>query len=735
MAPFRLAWRFIRPVLRGYFRFFHRAQIAGLENYPALDVPAIILANHLSLADGPLLAAFLPGDPTFVVDAEIASRRWVRPLLRFVCVIRIDPRNPLVLRRAVEVVRQRRHLVVFPEGRISRTGGLMKVHAGAGLIAEKAGAPIVIVRIEGTQFSHFSYLKGMLRRRWFPTVAVTILPPALLEVDAGLTGRKRREAATAALLDMMIEPAFAVQNLRRSLFTALLDARGRYGAGMTVLLDPQHRFTYRRVVLAACILGRILAELTQSGEHVGIALPNAAGTALVFMGLQAFGRVAAMLNFSSGTEVMLDASRTAGIKLVISSRRFVESGRQGREVAALSERIRVVWLEDLLTAIGPLKRMRGWADTLRARHLPGCASSPDQPAVVLFTSGTEGPPKAVVLSHRNILANCAQAAAVLDFTSADCAFNPLPMFHAFGLTVGTLLPLLSGVPGYLYPSPLHYRIVPELVYATDATILFGTDTFLTGWARYANPYDFRRVRYLFAGGERVREETRRVYAERFGVRILEGYGATETAPVLSITTPLRNASGTVGRFMPGIAWRLEPVPGLAEGGRLWVRGANVMLGYLRAGRPGVIEPPPGGWYDTGDIVMIDTNGFITIRDRAKRFAKIGGEMVPLAPAEELAAAIWPGAMHAVVAIPDETRGEQLLLATTEPAADMTQLRTAAQQRRIPAIAWPRRIMILPRLPQLGSGKVDYPALLRVIEEESMVPREHPATALEGRGSG
>ncbi len=339
-APFGLAWRFIRPVLRGYFRLFHRARIAGIKNYPALDAPAIILANHLSLADGPLLAAFLPGEPTFVVDAELASRWWVRPLLRFVSVIRIDPRNPLVLRHAVDVVRRGRHLVVFPEGRITRTGGLMKVPAGAGLIADKAGAPIVIVRIEGTQFSHFSYLRGMLRRRWFPPITVTILSPALLQVDVGLTGRKRREAAAAVLQDMMIEAAYGVQDIDRSLFTALLDARGRYGADMTILLDPAHQFSYRRVVLAACILGRILAKLTQNGEHVGVALPNAAGTTLVFMGLQAFGRVPAMLNISSGTEAMLVASRTAGITLVISSRRFVKSGRQGREVAALSERIR-----------------------------------------------------------------------------------------------------------------------------------------------------------------------------------------------------------------------------------------------------------------------------------------------------------------------------------------------------------------------------------------------------------
>jgi acyl-[acyl-carrier-protein]-phospholipid O-acyltransferase / long-chain-fatty-acid--[acyl-carrier-protein] ligase len=369
---------------------------------------------------------------------------------------------------------------------------------------------------------------------------------------------------------------------------------------------------------------------------------------------------------------------------------------------------------------------------LRARRLPGAMTSPDQPSVVLFTSGTEGTPKAVVLSHRNILANCVQAAAVLDFTSADRAFNALPMFHAFGLTVGTLLPLLYGVPCFLYRSPLHYRVVPELIYNTDATIVFATDTFLAGWARYAHAYDFRSVRYLFAGGERVKEETRRLYADRFGVRVLEGYGATETAPVLSINTPLRNAPGSVGRFMPGIAWRVEPVAGLVQGGRLWVRGANVMLGYLGTDQPGVIKPPHDGWYDTGDIVTVDAFGFLTIRDRAKRFAKIGGEMVALAPAEELAASVWPEATNAVVAVPDRSKGEQLVLVTTQHDADMTCLLAAAEARRIAAIAVPRRIVVLQRLPLLGSGKVDYPALLRLLENQPAMPpgKQPAATALK-----
>ena len=202
---------------------------------------------------------------------------------------------------------------------------------------------------------------------------------------------------------------------------------------------------------------------------------------------------------------------------------------------------------------------------------------------------------------------------MIDFHGGDIVFNAMPMFHAFGLTGGTILPLVSGVRTFHYPTPLHYRIVPALIYDTDATICFGTDTFLNGWARYAHPYDFYAMRYIFAGAEKVREETRHLFADRFGVRVLEGYGATETSPVLALNTAMQCRPGTVGRFLPGIEWRLEPVAGIETGGRLHVRGPNVMLGYLRETAPGVLEPPEDGWYDTGDIVSVDDAGFVTHR--------------------------------------------------------------------------------------------------------------------------
>ncbi|TAN58954.1 MAG: acyl-[ACP]--phospholipid O-acyltransferase, partial [Rhodospirillales bacterium] len=270
-----------------------------------------------------------------------------------------------------------------------------------------------------------------------------------------------------------------------------------------------------------------------------------------------------------------------------------------------------------------------------------------------------------------------------------------------------LLPVLNGIKTFLYPSPLHYRIVPEMVYDTNATILFGTDTFLSGYARVASAYDFYSVRYVFAGAEKVKDETRRVWMDKFGVRILEGYGATETAPVIATNTPMHFKAGTVGRILPGIDYRLEPVPGVDEGGRLWVKGANVMLGYFRAENPGVLEPLSDGWYDTGDIVTVDELGYVRIQGRAKRFAKIAGEMVSLGRVESELAALWPQNHHAVIALPDERKGEQLILVTDHALAGREAILAHFRAQGLSELMAPKAILKVDKVPILGTGKTDY----------------------------
>ncbi len=369
---------------------------------------------------------------------------------------------------------------------------------------------------------------------------------------------------------------------------------------------------------------------------------------------------------------MLAACKAAQLDTILTSRTFIEKGRLDALVAALEKEVRIVYLDDIRPTITLGDKLRGM---LQAKK-PLVPRKPDDWAAILFTSGSEGTPKGVVLSHRNMLANAAQAAARIDFGRQDKVFNVLPVFHSFGLTVGLVLPLVSGVRIYLYPSPLHYRIVPELIYGVNATILFGTDTFLNGYARAAHAYDFRSLRYILAGAEPVKEATRKLYLEKFGLRILEGYGVTETAPALALNTPMFNKFGTVGRMLPGMEARLEKVEGVDDGGRLFVKGPNVMLGYLRVENPGVLDPPPDGWHDTGDIVSIDQQGFITIKGRAKRFAKVGGEMVSFAAVEAIAAELWPDVLSAVTAVPDARKGERLILVTQKKDAD---------PRRVPGV--------------------------------------------------
>ena len=299
------------------------------------------------------------------------------------------------------------------------------------------------------------------------------------------------------------------------------------------------------------------------------------------------------------------------------------------------------------------------------------------------------------------------------FTANDVVFNTLPVFHAFGLLAGVLLPLFSGIRSFQYPSPLHYKIIPELCYDTDATVLFGTDTFLAGYAKSAHPYDFYNMRLIVAGAERLKPDTRNLWLDKFGLRIFEGYGVTECSPALSINTPLHFRNGSVGQMFDGIEYRVEPVPGIEKGGRLFVKGPNIMLGYLRADNPGVIEPPPGGWHDTGDIVDVDTMRYITILGRAKRFAKIAGEMISLTAIEAKLHTAFPDVMQAVVAVPDKKKGEQLVLFTTLARVDRKMIGDALRREGANELMVPKTVLQVDNLPLLGSGKTDYVSLNRM----------------------
>lgn len=710
----------LRNLLKTLLQFIYRVKVEGVGNFEKAGDRVLIVANHLSFLDAALIALFLPEKPMFAVNTHIAGRWWMKPFLAIADTFPLDPTNPMATKAIIGEMKKDRKCVIFPEGRITVTGSLMKVYEGPGMIADKSDAQVLPIRIDGAQYTPFSRLRGKVHIRWFPQITLTILPPRQFHVADELKGRARRQATSRKLYDLMTEMLFDSSHYRKPLFTSVLQAMKIHGANHVIADDVKREpLTYRRLVAKSLVLGRKLAALTQHGEYVGMLLPNMTGTLITFLALHAFGRVPAMLNFSMGEKNLVSTCKTAKLEWVITSRQFVQTAKLEPAVEAVVKAgVQVVYLEDVANAVSLSDKLGG----LLAAYLPAFwrgrfkQVNPDGAAVVLFTSGSEGVPKGVVLSHANLQANRFQLASRVDFGSTDIVFNALPVFHSFGLTGATILPLLSGIRIFFYPSPLHYRIVPELVYETNATIVFGTDTFLSGYAKFAHPYDFYAVRYVFAGAEKLKDETRRVWSEKYGVRILEGYGATETAPVISANTPMQNRAGTVGRIMPGMNWKLEPVPGVDDGGRLVVHGPNVMKGYLLADKPGKLVPPEDGWYDTGDIVSMDDEGYLRILGRAKRFAKIAGEMVSLAAVEGYVQQIWPEGQHAVVNLPDEKKGEQLVLITNSKDAARDAILKHVKAEGISELTVPKTIHVVDQVPLLGTGKTDYQAVKKLAED-------------------
>jgi acyl-[acyl-carrier-protein]-phospholipid O-acyltransferase/long-chain-fatty-acid--[acyl-carrier-protein] ligase len=696
------------------FRAFYRVELKGVENLLNAGHNPIIALNHTSFLDAALALSLLPKDPVFAIDSAMAKHWWVKPFLRFTRAMPLDPTKPMATRTLINAVKGGEPLIIFPEGRLTVTGSLMKVYDGAGLIADKTDAFVVPVRLEGLDATPFTRLsKDQVRRRWFPKVTVTILEPVKLSVDPALKGKHRRIAAGAALYEIMSNLVYRTTSIERTVVEALIDAAEIHGMSRVAVEDPlAGTLSYRKLLLGARILGEKLMPFAPEGAPIGLMLPNANGAAVTLMALMSAGRVPAMINFTAGVSNVLAACKASKVDTILTSRAFIEKGRLEPLIAGLSSAIKIVYLDDIRPTITLGDKLRGMWNAKQ----PLLERKPGDWAAILFTSGSEGTPKGVVLSHRNMLANAAQAAARIDFGRQDKVFNVLPVFHSFGLTVGLVLPLVSGVRIYLYPSPLHYRIVPELIYGVNATIMFGTDTFLNGYARAAHAYDFRSLRYILAGAEPVKESTRRTYLEKFGLRILEGYGVTETAPALALNTPMFNRFGTVGRMLPGMEARLDKVEGVDEGGRLFVKGPNVMLGYLRVENPGVLEPPPGGWHDTGDIVTIDQQGFIAIKGRAKRFAKVAGEMISFAAVEAIAGELWPDALSAVGSVPDPRKGERLILVTQKKDPTRSEFQAFARSRGATELMVPAEIVYMEKMPVLGTGKIDNMAVTKLIKE-------------------
>jgi len=702
-------------------RLLYRFRAYDLE---ALSTPGpvLLLPNHISWLDWLFLAVCLDDDWKFVTSANTAKTSWLHnKVMVNKRTFPIDPNSPYAVKQMAEHLQKGGRLVLFPEGRLSRTGTLMKLFDGTGFLIYKTNAKVITCYLRKAHRLPLSPHSGW--KEWFPEVTAhfsgVLTAPKLENVSTSVA----RQTITNWLRDKLVaqqfhtEMEFGEKNLVHAIADTAADVPKQ------IALEDINRtpVTFRKFLVGADLMAQqMLGLLPAQQAHIGVLLPNINATPVVCVSLWSLGHVPALLNFSTGIPVMLACGQLAGMKQIVTSREFLKKARLDIEPLTKAG-IQFLYLEDLRAGItGGQKFSTLIKHLLWPRTALPCTKDYDDTAVILFTSGSEGVPKGVELTHKNILANIRQMLAITDLQDNDRVFNCLPMFHSFGLTVGTLLPLVRGLYSFVYPSPLHYRVVPSALYDRDCTVFLSTNTFLNGYARKAHPYDFRSMRYLFSAAEKLQETTAKTWSNKYGVRILEGYGATECSPCVSVNTPLQPRNGTVGRLLPGIEYKLEPVEGVEDGGRLHVRGPNIMKGYLNADANKKFKAE-GGWYDTGDIVHVDEDGFLSVRGRMKRFAKISGEMVSLTAVEDALAGAFPQyglrCQVAVVSVPDEEKGEKLIAISNEPKVSLDDLRKVIKEKGLTNLCVPKEIKAVREIPKLGTGKINHRELQKLIDEE------------------
>ncbi|CEG58715.1 AMP-binding protein [Legionella fallonii] len=687
-----------------------------ISNYRRSAFNSLIITHRTSIRDVLLLACCLPGQLTFVLPLQLCDTLWGRLLRRFTDIIAIDPTTVLSTRSIIKAIKTGRPCVIFLQDIPGFLEYDLRFYERFSLLLQKLQTEVISI-----------HLKGSKRDKLFPQIIARSLSSELFIVpdhDA-----VQPHIASMRLFRLISDLAFVTGFQPQTLFTALLQGVRKGIAHRATIEDANPTLlTYRQFLIRCFVLGRQIKNQTKQGEYVGVMMPTSIAGMVTFFALQAYKRIPAMLNFSTGFHNLFSACSVAGIKIIYTSRQFIAIAQLESLIDELqSAGLKIVFLEDLKNSIHLRHRCSGLIKAMFP-HLTykclGKKSSPEQVALILFTSGSEGTPKGVALSHINLLANCHQMISRVDFTAKDVFFNCLPIFHTFGLTAGSIIPLITGTKCFFYPSPLHYKIIPGCVRKSGATIMFGTDTFLMGYARAAEKHDFSKIRYIFAGAEKVKPETLKYWREMFGVSIYEGYGATEASPVISLNCPLASIPGTVGMVLPTIASRIDPVEGIAEGGRLVLHGPNIMLGYLNPDAPWIINAPCGGWHDTGDIVTMTTDGFITIAGRAKRFAKIAGEMVSLSVVEGIAASVWPEILHAAVIGKSSAKGgEQILLFSEAAHADKASFIKKIKEEGYSELFIPHLIYSGSTIPVLSSGKIDYVMLDKLLLEERQIAEE------------
>jgi acyl-[acyl-carrier-protein]-phospholipid O-acyltransferase/long-chain-fatty-acid--[acyl-carrier-protein] ligase len=714
-------------------RLFYKIDTEGIENVPVKG-GALLISNHVSWVDALLLVSTSQRRIRFLMDRSIYRIRFLTPLFRLMGVIPISlgdsPRTLLDSLKAARRDLDAGYLVcIFAEGRISRSGHLSEFRKGFEKIMKGAVCPIIPVYIGGAWGSIFSYCYGKPLSR---------LPSMIPYPVSILFGSPMPPDSTALRVRLKVMElagkAFERRKAGRlSLGAAFVRSARRNWRRPAVRDSGGTRLSFGKTLVAAVALKRTLRYRAPGDAPLGILLPASAGGVLANLAVTLAGRTAVNLNFTAGEKALLSAVRQAGIRTVITSRRFLEKH------PVLPEGSECLLLEECMHGIKRFHRLLAF---LAARFSPvrlidrAPRPAADATAAVLFSSGTTSDPKGIELTHHNIASNVESLRMILKIGSRDHLVSALPFFHSFGFTGSIWFPLLSGFQVTFHHNPLDASRIVGLIRDHRATFLVATPTFLNAYMRRARKEDLQTLRTVIVGAAKLGSRTARNFIDRFGIQPLEGYGATELSPIACVNIPdirvhgvrqVGNKPGTVGHPVPGVTVKIvDPDTGrlLPEGeaGELLVKGPNVMKGYL--GRRDLTrEAIRDGWYRTGDIASMDKDGFITIRDRLSRFSKIGGEMVPHLAVEETIQNALEGAERAVAvtAAPCERRGEKLVVLFRERLLPRHRLESIIAESDLPNLWKPKaeHLHAVRDFPLLGSGKLDLKAIRKTaLERES-----------------
>jgi acyl-[acyl-carrier-protein]-phospholipid O-acyltransferase/long-chain-fatty-acid--[acyl-carrier-protein] ligase len=709
---------FVRLILWLFTHTIYRIKVVGVENMP-LNGPALLVSNHVSFVDAFMVGGALPRLVRFMLHREyydLKGLTWFFRLMHSIPVSATNRRDIVQsLKHARNELDKGQVVCIFAEGAISRTGHLLPFKRGFEKIVEGTNVPIIPVHLDQLWGSIFSFKDGRFFWKWpkqlFCPVTVSFGPP--LSSNASVYEVR---SAVAELESNAFEHRPSAADL---LHTRFIQSAKRHWFSFCMADTTGTELTYGKTLIGSLLLSQWVRRHCGRDPMVGVLLPASVGGALANIAILFAGKAPVNLNFTAGRDTMASALEQCGIKTIVTSRVFLSK-------ANLETIDGMVFLEEIRKTFSPLQKIAAALTAfvappswLTRRYLR--SQKPRDLATVIFSSGSTGAPKGVMLSHFNVVSNIEGIRQVIPFTGADRIMGVLPLFHSFGFTGTLWLPLLAEFGVVYHPNPTDAKTIGETVQKYHATLLISTPTFYAGYQRRCSKEEFASLRYLIAGAEKLREPIAKGYEEKFGLTILEGYGCTELAPVVSVNVPdvldgkekqVGHKPGTVGHPIPGVAVKIvDPDTGRpmapGEEGLLLVKGPNLMLGYL--GQQQLTDQSlRHGWYVTGDIAAVDEDGFIKITDRISRFSKIGGEMVPHGKIEEIINAALGSAAAVVTALPDEQRGEKLIAFYAQNGMSKEELWEKLNQSDLPKLWIPRRenLHAIDSLPLLGSGKVD-----------------------------